>query len=95
MVRSGLLRQVIHGLSRTPQRQVYGEDDGVTPERLTPRELEVMRLVAQGLPNKEIARRLSLAEVMAKKHVQSIIGKLGVSDRTQAAVLAVRTGMVE
>ena len=59
------------------------------------RELDVLCLVAQGYANREIARELSLAEVTAKKHVQSIIGKLGVSDMTRAAIVAVRLGPAE
>lgn len=63
--------------------------------RFTPRELDVVRLVAQGHTNREIARDMSLAEVTVKKHVQVIIGKLGASDRTHAAILAVRLGLAE
>jgi two-component system, NarL family, response regulator LiaR len=62
---------------------------------LTPREREVLRLVARGLPNKLIARELGIAEKTVKAHVSSVLAKLGVSDRTQAAVLAVRRGWVE
>jgi DNA-binding NarL/FixJ family response regulator len=93
MVRSDLLRQAVEGVSRRP----IGRGHAVPgmAENLTPRELEVLRLVAQGQANREIARELSLAEVTVKKHVQSIIGKLGVSDRTHAAILAVRTGLAE
>jgi DNA-binding NarL/FixJ family response regulator len=62
---------------------------------LTPREREVLGLVARGLPNKLIARELGIAEKTVKAHVSSVLAKLGVSDRTQAAVLAVRRGWVE
>ena len=64
-------------------------------ERFTPRELDVLRLVAEGSTNRQIARNLSLAEITVKKHVQSIISKLGVSDRTQAAITAARLGLVQ
>lgn len=57
---------------------------------LTVREMEVVDLVADGLTNKEIARRLSLSPATVKAHVERIIGKLGVADRTQAAVVATR-----
>jgi NarL family two-component system response regulator LiaR len=62
------------------------------PDRdaLTPRELDVLRLLARGLPNKLIARELGIAERTVKTHVSSILAKLGVTDRTQAALYAVR-----
>jgi len=62
---------------------------------LTGREREVLALVARGLPNKLIARELGIAEKTVKTHVSSILAKLGVTDRTQAALLAVRRGWVE
>jgi DNA-binding NarL/FixJ family response regulator len=55
----------------------------------------VLRLLAQGNANKEICAELNLAEVTVKKHVQSLIGKLGVSDRTQAAIIGVRLGVAQ
>ena len=61
----------------------------------TPRERDVLRLLAEGFPNKEIARRLSLSEKTIKTHVSNILQKLGVTDRTQAAVLALRRGLVQ
>lgn len=60
--------------------------------RLTPREREVLGLVAQGLTNKAIARRLGIGPGTVKAHVEKLIAKLGVVDRTQAAVFAVRAG---
>jgi NarL family two-component system response regulator LiaR len=62
---------------------------------LTSREREVLTLIARGLPNKLIARELSISEKTVKAHVSSILGKLGVTDRTQAALYAVRAGLVE
>jgi two-component system, NarL family, response regulator LiaR len=64
-------------------------------EGLTAREREVLTLIARGLPNKLIARELSISEKTVKTHVSSILGKLGLSDRTQAALYAVRSGLVE
>jgi NarL family two-component system response regulator LiaR len=66
-----------------------------SPETLTERETEVLRLLAQGQSNKEIARQLSIGEKTVKTHVSSILGKLNVSSRTQAALYAVRIGLVE
>jgi NarL family two-component system response regulator LiaR len=62
---------------------------------LTSREREVLTLIARGLPNKLIARELSISEKTVKTHVSSILGKLGLTDRTQAALYAVRAGLVE
>lgn len=62
---------------------------------LTPREREVLALIAHGRPNKLIARDLGVSEKTVKTHVSSILGKLGVTDRTQAALYAVREGLVE
>jgi NarL family two-component system response regulator LiaR len=63
-------------------------------EPLTPREREVLRLVVEGFANKQIARRLVISEKTVKTHVSSILQKLGVADRTAAAVLAIRQGLV-
>ncbi len=62
---------------------------------LTAREREVLAEVARGRSNREIARELSLSEKTVKTHVSAILGKLGVQDRTQAALHAVRSGLVE
>ena len=63
--------------------------------RLTPREREVLVLVARGFANKRIALELGLSEKTVKAHVGHVLAKLGVTDRTQAALLAVRAGLVE
>jgi DNA-binding NarL/FixJ family response regulator len=63
-------------------------------EPLTTRELEVLRLLATGLTNRQMAELLFVAESTVKTHVEHIIGKLGVSDRVQAAVWAARQGIV-
>jgi DNA-binding NarL/FixJ family response regulator len=61
---------------------------------LTPRELEVLRLLAQGLSNAELAVRLHLSEATVKTHVARILAKLAVRDRVQAAIVAYETGLV-
>jgi RNA polymerase sigma factor (sigma-70 family) len=63
-------------------------------DTLTPREREVLVLLGRGFPNKQIARELGLAEKTVKTHVGHVLAKLGVADRTQAAVVAVRAGLV-
>jgi two-component system, NarL family, response regulator LiaR len=68
---------------------------GPNADGLTEREREVLTLIARGLPNKLIARDLSISEKTVKTHVSSILGKLGLTDRTQAALYAVRSGLVE
>jgi DNA-binding NarL/FixJ family response regulator len=67
---------------------------GGAAEPLTARELQVLQLVAQGLPNKGIARRLGISENTAKFHVASLCGKLGASSRTEAVTLAARRGLI-
>jgi DNA-binding NarL/FixJ family response regulator len=72
------------GAMRMPER----------PEPLTPREMDVLRLLAEGRSNKEIARSLYLVEETVKFHVRHILAKLGVQSRTQAVLVAIRLGMV-
>jgi DNA-binding NarL/FixJ family response regulator len=69
--------------------------DGHQTEELTSRELEVLRLVGAGRANEEIATELGISERTARTHVSNILAKLGLSSRTQAALWAVREGLVE
>jgi NarL family two-component system response regulator LiaR len=64
-------------------------------DRLTPREREVLVLLARGYANKRIALELGLSEKTVKTHVGHVLAKLGVTDRTQAALVAVRAGLVQ
>jgi DNA-binding NarL/FixJ family response regulator len=70
------------------------EDGRAYVEPLTPREIEVLELLAEGLPNREIARRLGISDQTVKFHVASISGKLGAANRTDAVRRAVRLGLV-
>ena len=97
LVKTSLLRDAVlnlAGAAATGQPKNISAD-AAQLEELTRREREVLRLVVLGRSNKEIGLELSISEDTAKKHVQTIMLKLGVSDRTQAAVKAVRAGMVE
>jgi len=76
-------------VAATVLRQVTSDVDP-----LTPREREVLRLIARGLSNRLIARELVLSEKTVKTHVSAVLAKLGVADRTQAALLAVRDGVI-
>ncbi|HKG29244.1 MAG TPA: response regulator transcription factor [Thermomicrobiales bacterium] len=67
---------------------------GENAEALTARESEVLLLVAEGLPNKAIARELGISEHTAKFHVGSLLGKLGAASRTEAVTLATRRGIL-
>ena len=93
-VEPGLLREA---LVAPPEVAPAGESARARAESfsLTPRELDVLRLVADGMTNKEIGAQLSIAEDTVKKHVQNIIWKLRAADRTQAAIVAYRAGLLD
>jgi DNA-binding NarL/FixJ family response regulator len=63
-------------------------------QELTPREIEVLGLAAKGLPNSEIARAIGRTPETVKAHLRNLMGKLGVSDRAQAVIHAVRRGII-
>ena len=71
------------------------KEDGKNENRLSKREFEILKLVAVGMYNKEIADRLSISEKTVKNHMSSIFRKIKVSDRTQAAVYAIRNNYVK
>ena len=66
----------------------------VVEEPLTPREVQVLELLAEGLANKAIAERLGISDQTVKFHVATILGKLGVANRTEAVRVAVRRGVI-
>lgn len=70
------------------------EDDPLA-EALTPRESEVLRLLAEGSSNKEIAARLNISEHTIKFHIRSILGKLGAASRTEAVTRGLRSGLID
>ena len=67
---------------------------GASAEELTEREVEVLRRIAEGASNREIAQQLGIGESTVKTHVNHLLGKLGVTDRTKALVLALKRGLV-
>ena len=75
--------------------QLSGTEAASVTEELTPRESEVLELLAQGKPNKEIAAELVISERTAKFHISSILAKLGATNRTEAVTLALQQGLVE
>ena len=76
--------------------ETLAANGGVEPlDRLTPRERQVLLLIGRGFANKRIARELELSEKTVKTYVGHVLAKLGVADRTQAAVVAVRAGLVD
>ena len=84
-------RRLVEAYVRTPPAS--GELDAGL-RRLTDRELDVLRALARGLSNAEIARELYLGEATVKTHVTRILAKLGLPDRVQAVVLAYESGLV-
>jgi NarL family two-component system response regulator LiaR len=81
-----IARKVLEELSHPPQQPP-------TTDPLTPREMQVLRLVAQGLDNAEIAERLVISEGTARTHVSNILGKLHLANRIKAALYALREGL--
>ena len=99
IVASKLLRHMGHqpvaGSQYPLSNHQAAQGQGIPPyEALTERELEVLKLLAQGMPNKEIATQLVITERTAKFHVTSIIGKLGARNRTEAVSLAAQKGLI-
>ncbi len=81
-------------MERVAQAREGSRQAASPPEGLTSRELEVIRLVAQGRSNQEIAQALVISEKTVKTHVSSILGKLNLDDRTQLAIHAIKSGLV-
>ena len=80
-------------LGRVRRAAAREEPDADLVEELSSRELEVLRLIARGMENAEIARELGISPRTAKNHVSNILAKLGLPSRIQAAIYAVRRGL--
>jgi two-component system NarL family response regulator len=89
------IRRVHAGETCIPPALVAKLATGMSTESLTAREMDVLRMLAAGKSNKEIAPRLSITEATVKAHLRSIFTKLGVLSRTEAVTVASRRGLVE
>ena len=88
------IRAVHRGKSRIPPRVAERLAERLAGPALTERETGVLRLIVAGNSNKEIAAALFISEATVKTHINNLLGKLGVSDRTQAATMALQRGIV-
>jgi DNA-binding NarL/FixJ family response regulator len=91
----GVIRQVHAGKKRVPPEVAAQLAEHMSDEYLTAREVEVLRNVAGGNRNRDIAEILSISEETVKVHIKHIMDKLGAKDRTQAIAIAVRRGIIE
>jgi DNA-binding NarL/FixJ family response regulator len=90
LIQPAVTAALVHRLSQAPPRFERIE----APPALTPRELDVLRLVASGYSNREVAGLLVLTEGTVKNHVSSVLAKLGVRDRTRAVLRAIDLGLI-
>jgi len=88
------IRKVSQGDYYIPQQVAAKLAQRLPTDHLSPRELDVLRLIVSGLSNKEIGDRLGVSESTVKNHVNSLLGKLHVQDRTQAVTTALKRGIV-
>jgi two-component system NarL family response regulator len=90
----GVIRTVHSGKSHIPPLIAERLAERMGAEELTPREFDVLEQIVRGCSNREIAAALNVTEATVKTHVNSLLGKLGVADRTQAATAAIQRGIV-
>jgi DNA-binding NarL/FixJ family response regulator len=89
------IRAVHAGQKRVPPAVAAEVVEHAGEDELTPREIDVLRLIAKGNANKEIAAQLSLAEETVKSHITRILSKLRANDRTHAVTIALQRGIIE
>jgi DNA-binding NarL/FixJ family response regulator len=88
--------RAVHRGQKRIQPEVAAElAEHAAEEELSPREIDVLRLIASGNANKEIAALLSIGEDTVKSHVTNILGKLGANDRTHAVTIGLKRGIIE
>jgi len=92
---SETIRAVHAGHKRLSSEAAAEIAEHAIDETLTPREIDVLRLIAAGNANKEIGAQLSLTEVTVKTHVKNILAKLGANDRTHAVTIALKRGIID
>jgi len=89
------IRAVHIGQKRVSPEVAAEIAEHATDDALTPREIDVLRLIARGNPNKIIAAELSLTEETVKSHIRNIISKLGANDRTHAVAIGLKRGIIQ
>ena len=89
------IRGVYEGKKALSPEVSYEVAEHGTDEALTPREVDVLRLIAAGNSNKRVADKLSIGEASVKSHVENILSKLGANDRTHAVTIALKRGIIE
>jgi two-component system NarL family response regulator len=89
------IRAVHAGKTRIPPVVAQRLAERMNGSELTTRELDVLRLIVAGKSNKEIGNELHISEATVKTHINNLLGKMGVSDRTQAATTAIQRGLVQ
>jgi DNA-binding NarL/FixJ family response regulator len=89
------IRAVQAGQKRISPEVAAEIAEHATDDALSPRELDVLRLIAGGNANKEVAAQLSLTEETVKSHVRNILAKLGANDRTHAVAIGLKRGIID
>jgi len=89
------IRAVHRGQKRVPPEVAAEIADHAMDDALTPREIDVLRLIAKGTANKIIAAELSLTEETVKSHIRNILSKLGANDRTHAVAIGLQRGIIQ